>query len=567
MSCKIEELTDSRISSPEKWIIEKIYCAPYVYYYNFVEKYLFTFNQSLMVIIMIIALVIFLYLRLNKVIFKSLFINQLFDFLEDHHLIETEISLYFFSLPILTVFIIAETFEYQVKRPMNNLVFSNSIILMSMPIIITIILVMNDRALKVMKNATMLTLFTIIGFVVLAICGLVVGVINYYLVVAAFLLFVTYTVLFGIMGRRDKNFEIMTHNGYDREKIEQVYFYPEEVPLETNVYSRRKETALDLASKSRLTNTRLEIKISSVNPEMEDEMSKLSAIFHQELEKNNIKAKIIEELEEELKDEDSWFVIERRKYIDDADLSTYALDNLITYVFIIFLVLTVPSHKNPLVVRGLKVIPLTLGAIAFLFNISYSVNIIVFAIAIAFVMLYYSFKACMSENSKAWLDNMIFFFFIWCFILNVVNFFFDFSLFIQFFYDFTEAEADAIKGIVFGTPLIYLTYALIQKKRSVLAFTITISLLTQLAIMHFAVECFWAIQESALLFDIKTVSSFHRSASFLIPIQLLLLTLLSTILLIFFSVTDYKTKKVISVCSLIISIGYIVSVYSVSLIH
>lgn len=567
MSCRLEILTDSRISLAERWILEKIYCAPYVNYYNFVENYIFRFNQSLTAVAIIIFIYTFLYLRLNKIIFKSMFINQLLDFLDENNLPETEVCLYFFSIPIIFVFIAGEQFEYAIKRPMNNLVYSCSILLISMPILLATVLLASDKSLKVLKNSTILSLGTILGFIIIIICGLIVGKLTYTLCIIVYLLVIGYSIGYVILGRRDKNFEIMTQNTYDKDKVQQVFFYPDEIAGEFNVQSKVKMgTSVDSPLK-RTIGSRIDLKISGYDARTDQELEKVSTIFKENIEKQKLKFKMIEDLEEELKEVDPWWVKERRKYIDDTELSTYMLDNLITYIAVVFLVLTVPSQKNPLVLRGYKFIPLTIGAIACMYNVSKIFNIFIIVFSIVFLIIYYAIKACLSDKAKLWLDNMIFSIFIWCFMFNILRLFFDFTLFIQFFYDFTEGEADAIKGLVYLIPLSYLNYALYQRKRSVLAFNISLAVMIKLALVNFAYDGIKALRINAHTFDIKTKALYYRSATFIIPIQLLALCLLVIILLIFFSVTGFKTKKVIALCLLVIIVGYILSIYTISLMN
>ena len=568
MSCTLGLLTDSRISFAEKSIIERMYCAPHVCYYNFVQNYLFRFKESLAAVLIILVTSIFLYFRLNKIVFKRLFINQLMDFLETKHLIETEIAAYFFSLPILVIFVITGSFEFQSKRPMNNLIFSTSIIGLGLPLLLSIIILSKRKALKVMRYTTAFSLWTIIGFVVIITAGLIKKVLTYYTVAAVLLLAIVYTIGFLILGKRDKAYEMMTQNGYDTTKVERVHFYPEEIN-DGQSYLAKRKNSIDPKTpvQSKFTATRLDLGETDRNADVENEMMKVSVLMAQNIEKQQLKAKMIEELEEELKEEDPWWVVIRQQYLPDEDMSTYALDNLISYLFVTLLVLTVPSNQNPLVLKGLKVIPLTLGAIAFIFNLSMEFNLVVVVLAIIFVILYYSFKTCTSETTTLWVDNMIFFLFIWCFIFNVVRLFFDFTLFIRFYYDFKDSEAVAINGIVFITPLVYLNVALQKKGRSVLAFMVTLSVLIKLCLVNFVYDGFFSLKDNAKTFDIRTSALTLRSATFIIPIQILLLCLWITIIMIIFSITDFKTKKIIAVCSLVICGGYFVGVYAVSLIR
>ena len=589
MSCTLEDLTDPRIRFEELWVMEKQYCGSMINKMNLIELFLFYFNKSAFPVLFLCLVYIFVFLRICNLFFDKIFFKQIEQMLKRKKLFETEIAIYLVGIPFFLISLPRYLFIIPPTRQMLNLVYCNGFIILGLTILPLQLIFFSKHQIKFLQQFTSVTITYILVFVVFTFVMFANKVMNYLHAAIGFVIIVTYLVFVYYSVEKDQQIELAWKRNHPTSDAEQVIFYPEEPEDEDEEQEEdqeenedlddedaEEEDYDDLISGSELIDDSEDVEEEEPEPEPEPEpkeedkeQEKLkSQEFDEEEETDDqaMKAQIIDELEEELKEETPYWIKVRRLYINDEDLSSYALDNLITYTIIVVCILTIPSSQNPFVSNGLYYVPLVIGYTGAYYNLFEKVIDSLIAGPFLF-LIHLSIRSFIRPKNRFFLDSMAVFVFIWMFIVQSARYSSDIMMFLQFYYDFHVSIRYTFLCIAFIIPFVFFNISMLQRGRVLLAVTCCTIFVAIYPVSMFVFASLHSLLRGMNIFDFNHPDFINTPISYIVPMQEIFVALTCIVYIIYMMLKKSLVGNIFGVSLLLIALCFISSMYSVSQIE
>lgn len=587
MSCTLEDLTDPRIRLEELWVMEKQYCGNTINKINLIELFLFYFNRSSFPVFFISLVFLFIFFRICNLLFDKIFFSQLDLMVKRKKLFETEIALFIIGIPFFLLNFPRGIWVLAPSRNIINLINSNGLIIMGMTLLPLQLIFFNKNSIKFLQNLTSVTITCILCFVVYVFIIMSNKKMNYFHVALGFVLGSAYLVFVYLSIEKDKMIELAWKRNHPNDEVEQVYFYPEDENDEEEEEEEQageenqtgeegeEESYGDLISDSELIDDlddaaeESEVKEPEPEPEIKTEDKEKEALKEQDFDEDDdtndqdMKAQIIDELEEELKEKVPFWIKVRRLYIDDEFLSTYALDNMITYIIIIGCILFIPSGQNPFVSKRFIVIPLFLGYIFAYYNLFEKKWDSLIGGTFLF-LIHLSIRSFMKRNNKLFIDSIAVFVFIWMIIIAANRYFKDLIMFFQFFYDFHVSIKYCILGLTFIVPFMFFNIEMMRRGRTLLAIASNMVFITSFATSIFVSTCIRSLMTGMNIFDYNHPDFLNSPITYIVPLQEIFVALICIVFFIYMMLNKSVVNKIFGLALLLIFLCYGVCVYMVA---
>lgn len=503
----------------DQWLESKLLCSGLYYLWNISESFFFTFNENSGVTFLIIICILILLIKCQLVIIDRFMFDDFEFLINKHKLFEFMASFFLFISFYGSILVFEQTWNITFGMNANRVIFKdNSILIYGLTFGTGMIFLLQKK--EMLKIPIYSTLVSFVGiFLYLCMIGIVyiIGELTVYILICSLAFYIL--LIFAIMKLTDsdKNAMEAMRKELDNDMYEFSYKYPEdkkkgfsEDDKDNSLYSEEDdEDDSNFDSNSGTNSEKKSIKVKSnfeedeededededndndddeekdsnadsedapkekpVNLASEDSYVDEYSDESNEEELIQYKKNLILLLELEMKPKDTIFQLIKKPFQDLEEEKNSGLISDFLEMFLIWLfIISIPCLKNYFKKEYYEI---GLYFLSFIFFFYILINIpLVFIIMLSFIMTCFFFilRYFLKENEKTIFEACMSLAFCWCYLIKINFFFFDILTFFKFWSNLYVVEVMELAGLPILFPIIVFNFILIQKGRTLLAFS------------------------------------------------------------------------------------------------